>query len=358
MGLYVDRLNQKLKADLTYQREQYQSYMTGPEWRNVEMVEEYAAFLKEGKSMFQFPYFRQIAELWRVMYQSYRAARKYNSIFDIVFSEYLLMDLFVCVFTTFELIPKGFLSLVFSLFTQKENQTEIQRHLADFSEAYAKALQLTPFFDHDYATLKADLAQKYHASKGPRTWVDWLSWKVTSFELSARYWIAKPLKYLLHVDNAEGGSTDVLVKFHAENAQNAEQAEAMFHAALGGLTNVTLVEPINVKEQKEDKPYLSVYARLRTPRYKAFKEVVPALTAQNIHLKKIAGQSQVQVKCLVENETAGLPTSEHANALYTYGDSIHPKRKFCLFDVPVNQLQAVVKDFSSQEHPVEFIHNF
>ena len=86
MGRFTRKLNDNLSLDSTYQREQYQSYMTGPEWRNVEMVEEYAAFLKEGKSTFQFPYFRQILGLWRVMFHSYRAARQYNTHAEIIFS--------------------------------------------------------------------------------------------------------------------------------------------------------------------------------------------------------------------------------------------------------------------------------
>ena len=65
MGRFTDNFNQRLRiTDKThYRREQYQSFLTTPEWRNVEMAEEFAAFLKEGKSMFQFPYFRQVVEL-------------------------------------------------------------------------------------------------------------------------------------------------------------------------------------------------------------------------------------------------------------------------------------------------------
>ena len=202
------------------------------------------------------------------------------------------------------------------------------------------------------------MAQKYYASKGPRTYLDWLSWQVTAFELSARYWIAKPLKYLLHVDNAEGGTTDVLVKFHAKNVCNPEEAKEMFHERLKRLETVRVIDSIEVDVDKEEKNNLFVYARLRTPRYKEFKQVVAALTVQDISLEKIAGQAQVQVKCIVEDEKAGLPSSEHANALYTYGDSIHLEKKFCLFDVPVDRLQAAITDFSDQNHSVEFIHNF
>ncbi len=58
-------------------------------------AQEYAAFLREGKSMFQFPYFRQVAVYGVCFNHSYQAARKYDRPWTILFSEYMLMDLFV-----------------------------------------------------------------------------------------------------------------------------------------------------------------------------------------------------------------------------------------------------------------------
>ena len=102
MGKFLNSLNQRIEITdkANYHREQYQSYMTGPEWRNVEMADEYAQFIKEGNSIFQFPYFRQILDLWKVIANSYSQSRKYNSIWQIITSEYMVMDLFVGFFTT------------------------------------------------------------------------------------------------------------------------------------------------------------------------------------------------------------------------------------------------------------------
>lgn len=81
MGKYLDDLNRKLiiTHPSDYYRQQYQSFMTGPEWRNVEMAEEFSQFLTENHSYFSFPFFRQIFGLWRVFWQSYKAARQYDS---------------------------------------------------------------------------------------------------------------------------------------------------------------------------------------------------------------------------------------------------------------------------------------
>ncbi|CAM4496156.1 MAG: hypothetical protein LEGION0403_FIIPPAGN_00562 [Legionella sp.] len=109
MGKYTEKLNERLQLTdkEKYRREQYQTFMTGPEWRNVEMAEEYAGLLRDNKSMFHFPYFRQIFDLWAVVFNSYSSARKYDSISSILFSEYMIMSLFVATFTTMELLPNG-----------------------------------------------------------------------------------------------------------------------------------------------------------------------------------------------------------------------------------------------------------
>ena len=367
MGNYMNTLDDRVRVvdPAHYKREQYQSFMTGPEWRNVEMVEEYAAFLREGRSMFQFPYFSQMAELWRVMYQSYRAARRYNSAFQIIFSEYMLMDLFVCVFTTLELLPKGLFSFFIYPFTPRENHSRMQTHLADFYQEYAQGLQTIPFFDHDYRTYRQNLSAQYHACTD-RTWLDWWSWSVLSVELFARQWLSVPLRYFMHQDNAEGATTDVLVKFRAHGARDASHARELFLSHVNSVARVSLVdENLYVKENDPTKDYISVYARLRTPRYKAFKEVVPELAAQGILLRKIAGQDHVQVKCVVSkaSQHAVNATCDQLNyipeirQLYTYQDRIHANHKVCLFDVPVKNLHEKLEAIE-QAAPVEFIHNF
>ncbi len=61
-----------------------------------------------------------------------------------------MMDLFVVVFTTCELIPKGMLSLLLYPFVSEKNNTPMQRHLANYFTDYAKRLESTPFYQHDY----------------------------------------------------------------------------------------------------------------------------------------------------------------------------------------------------------------
>lgn len=379
MGKFIDNFNQDIlnKDAKEYKRELYQTYLTGPEWRNVEMVAEYAQFLKEGNSMFQFPYFRQIAELWKVMYRSYNSARAHQSISDIVFSEYMLMDLFVVFFTTMEMLPKALVSLLVFPFLSANNNTTMQSHLAEFYKTYAEKLETVPFYDHDYSTLRKALAKKYTQCTD-RTWGDWFSWTCISIELRFKKWLSIPLRYMFHEENSAGtpGTTDILVKYKDEDAALAAERFKNKLADIAQRHHVALVGEERIKDQKEGKDVTSVYARLRVPRYMAFLPLVKELADNNIAVRKIAGQDLVQVKCeiTVTDDTIGqdnaisdcadiLQTQSKAKQLYSYSDRIHSNYKVCLFEVPVKDLGKTVHDLEYHqddgiEARVKFIHNF
>ena len=374
MGKFLNSLQQRIEITdkVNYHREQFQTYMTGPEWRNVEMAEEYASFIKEGNSIFQFPYFRQVFDLWKVIYNSYSLARKYNSAWQIITSEYMLMDLFVGFFTTIELIPKGILSLILAPFIKKQNKTEMQGHLASFYQKYASELQTIPFYDHSYKEIRQDLAAKYKQIEH-KTWGDWFSWTCISIELLAREWISKPLRYWFHQDtNSAPPSTDILVKYNIDGTIDSEQAKEHFRQQIGQLTTkeapVTVVpEDIYVKEKSASKSYTSVYARLRVPRYAAFMDVLNGMDKQGIQLRKIAGQERVQIKCEINAQDElslrdaqeKLTTKARQKPVYSYGDRIHAYRRVCLFDVHVRDLAKNSIEFNGVENAgVTLIHNF
>ncbi|KTC78206.1 hypothetical protein [Legionella brunensis] len=387
MGKFVEDLDRKIQLvdKAGYKREQYQSFMTGPEWRNVEMAEEYAEFLREGKSMFRFPYFRQVFDLWKVIYRSYSAARTYNSPFQILFSEYMMMDLFIGFFTTVELIPKGIISLFLYPFLNKQNNSTMQRHLADYYAEYSADLQTIPFYDHKYKENREKLAQAYQDCPD-KTWGDWFSWKCISAELWARRWISKPLSYWFHQEgNLVEATTEVLVKLNVEGIDDPELAKEKFREKLRNLgenlhasiVQQDAVEHLYVKEKnpEKNKSYISVYAVLKTSRYADFQPTIRQLSENGIKLRKIAGQDHVQVKCFInttdenalQDREERLKGVSKAKPLYAYGDRIHSYRKVCLFDVPVRELPEVLTDFDScgetvneteSDVKVKFIHNF
>ncbi|PJD93715.1 MAG: hypothetical protein CK426_05635 [Legionella sp.] len=368
MGKYVHKFNDGLKLlhKKHYQREQYQSFMTGPEWFNVEISANLAGLLKDKKSIFQFPYFSQMAEIWRVFYQSYKASRKYNSAYQILFSEYMVMDLFVVLFTTTELMTKGVISLLLYPFLRQNNDTPMQAHLAEYFAFYAKDIESKPFFMHDYETHLIDLSKKYKQCD-KHTWTDWLTWQLVSNELRIKKFISSFLKGS-YAD--EPATTDILVKCRIDDT-NEIDAIAAFKKKLNHINpnlGIHIVDnEIFTKEKAANKTYTSVYARLTAPRYMECKEAVYALAHENIHIRHIAGQDHVQVKvdlqAVNEHELSLaqniLSKNEDATPIYSYSDGIHKNRRICLFDVLVKNLDQSLRSLEQQEgSTITFIHNF
>jgi hypothetical protein len=356
--------------------------MSGPEWRNVEIAEEFAQFLKEGHSIFKYPYFSQIYDMWKCYYQSYKVARKYDSDTDIITSEYMVMDAFVAFFTTLELLPKGVLSLFLSPFMKAENNTEVQTALAAYFEKYASDLQTIPFYDQAYAAHRERLIQAYQSAH-QKTWGDWFSYKLVSAELWARHWISKPLYAWFHSDtNVVTPKTDILVEMRGDDGETPAHTKRVFRQKIGQIADLALVKKTDTNEVDDgeaeeneclytetatdgDAPeHTNVYALLRASRYGHFQQEITELAAAGISVKKIAGQSQVQVKCELDVVPEQLLSQQeqlvpHARLVYSYGDRIHPNRRICLFDVPVEHLQETVAAFNAQDHvKVNFIHNF
>lgn len=377
MRTFLEKLNKALsitrKSD--YPRPAYNSFMSGPEWRNVEIAEEFAQFLKEGKSIFKYPYFSQIYDMWKCFYHSYRIARKYDADKDILTSEYMAMDAFVAFFTTMELLPKGFLSIFLSPFMSDMNDTDVQKALTTYFEKYASDLQTVPFYDQAYATHRQTLQAAYQRAQN-KTWGDWFSYKLVSAELWARHWISKPLYYWFHSgDNIVTPKTDILVEMQ-EQGDNLEQAKENFRKKIAPIDTVSFVTETDGREcmyteVTTDDPsntHTHVYALLRADRYATFQQQIKTLATEGIFVRKIAGQNQVQVKCeidgpLEQNTATECPEQlrrvPHAEFIYSYGDRIHPNRRICLFDVPVEKLQETVNAFNAQENvKVNYIHNF
>lgn len=98
-------------------RPTYQSWDQFTEYRNLDMAREIADFVSDGKPIWRFPYFRQIVILWRVFLVSLfltgnKSRAQGESRFRGIFSDYLVMNLFVLIMTTIEYSVKGILGIL------------------------------------------------------------------------------------------------------------------------------------------------------------------------------------------------------------------------------------------------------
>ncbi len=110
-----------------YVRDQIRTYLTAPEWHNVRITQGYCKFI-DNTPFYQFPWFTEIKNMWSVFGESWKAARRYASFKDVLFSDCTLMNLFITSFTTLEYTIKGLISLPLSWVYTNES-IEDARHM-------------------------------------------------------------------------------------------------------------------------------------------------------------------------------------------------------------------------------------
>jgi len=196
MGKYTDSFNNKIRASDTrgYERPMFQTFLTAPEWRNVDMSGELADFLALGNPFYRFPYFKQTAVFWRVFADSYRAAGQYNRHVDLIFSEHMIMNLFIGISTTIEFTTKGILSKLISPFLAIRNNTELQSAVADIFRDYAQFIHSVPFYDYPYLSKVGPLWKAFLRSPN-KTLADVVTLFSTSTEFAIRDAISRPISW-------------------------------------------------------------------------------------------------------------------------------------------------------------------
>lgn len=377
MGKYTENLNQKLLLTEKehYHRDQLNSFMTTFEWENVEDAKSLGNFMNEGRAMFHFPFISRTINLLAITLYSIQAANKHESLYKILTSEYGVMAGFINFFNMLEFIPKGIAGFFIRPFITEQNSTTMQNSFASYLKKYGDDLETVPFYDHDYEGIANRLAQAYQeaSASGSLTLADRFTYYFLSAELRFRSVLSKPLHNQFHQEeNLIPATTDILVRYRSTSAIDEASAKEDFIKMIDGIKEQAQVEIVNqhvyAKPQSEGKDYLSTYALLSAPRYRAFCNTTGILSDKHIEIKKIAGNDRVQVKCnidaanqeaLAAAETA-LKKVKNTNFLFAYGDSIHAYRRTCLFSVPVSDLQNAVKEFNNvhDNAKVSFIHNF
>lgn len=82
------------------------TFLTSVEWHNVRLYQGYGAFLEHTPS-YLYNHSETIAGVWKVFGDSWNAARKYGSFSEVAFNQYTMMNLFLCIWITFEFALKG-----------------------------------------------------------------------------------------------------------------------------------------------------------------------------------------------------------------------------------------------------------
>lgn len=102
-------------------RKQLQTFMTSVEWLSVHVSQDYAAFI-EHTPFYMYPYFSDVKNFWKVLGFSWKEAKKYHSAWEILSSDYFLMNSFIVFFHTVEFTLKGLITWpIAAIYQSNEN---------------------------------------------------------------------------------------------------------------------------------------------------------------------------------------------------------------------------------------------
>ncbi|MCS5707899.1 hypothetical protein CC99x_003170 [Candidatus Berkiella cookevillensis] len=339
MGKYTEVLNQNTKRrHADYERQLYQTYLTVPEWRNVEMAQELGTFLKEGHAFYRFPFFRQLFGLWGIFVDSYRTARRHHTVSELIFSEYMLMNVFISAFTTVSFILKGILSLLLYPVLNRKNKTAFQDSVADLVTEYANFLQHTPFYYFNYLSKLSIVYNAFWLSPN-KTLADVVSLCVTTIELLCRHAISAPIAWWYsQPQNAAADRIHLLIKVDDP------------------LLNLKRIDKeIKIIEQwkKTDALKQNQYYHITVPRYATFQKIATKLVRHDVKFKKIAGQDKIQFKIELTDDKP----LERYHVLYAYRNYIDNK-KIVEIDVTTKEFNQTVRNLRKDRIRIRNMHDF
>lgn len=331
-------INNELKIQYPdYERALLQTYMTVPEWRYVEMSEEFGQFLMEGQPFYRFPFFKQIITFWQVFKNAYSESNKYHSHRTLLSSEYMVMNVFIGTLTTVGFATLGFISLFLWPFMKAHNQTPVQKHVAGIVNSYAQFLHTIPFYHFDYLRHLKPLWRVFRDNKGT-TFADVITLIVTSIFLVSNAALSAPIAWwYTQPQNKPADKIHLLVKSASPTLPQTPHAENMHILSQQCIENTTY------------------YTHITVPRYEAFADIMKIYVDQGIKIKNIAGQSRIQFKLQVENAPEEYLQDYHV--LYSYQNHLDNK-KTVLIDVPTKTFNQTVTSLAQNHITIKLMHDF
>lgn len=341
-GEELKYLETYMRTSRHYTRAQQQTYLTTLEWHLVATADEYAEFTMDN-ALHRFPFFEHVHVLWQVFVDSCRDGIRASSLKEVLFSEYMLMNLFMVITTTLELLFKGMAYAPLTLFDRRGSSadTKIAKRLATISGDYAEYIEDTPFYKFNYfeAVRRLWAAFKNDASiSAPcRTLLSFYIATMATIDFVAKGVMSAPLN--LAYDGVEPGTIHLIIRDPEGNIADDE------------------VNGLKVIETVGD------FKAIRVPRYLPFTTLIKDFAAEDVQFVSIAGQKHVQLKVQV-NERTNLRiegcTELSRIPILTQpepeeGDS---KEFYVRLDVEVEKLHTVVQELTRQRAQIKYVHDF
>lgn len=120
----------ELHTNTDYVRANFQTYMTTIEWLDVDLSQDYGAYI-DGTPFYEYPWFASLGVFWKIFFQSWKVAAHKSSHWDILTSSYGAMNLFGVITKTVEYVFKGLISFPLRLMFSGDETDKIQLLISD-----------------------------------------------------------------------------------------------------------------------------------------------------------------------------------------------------------------------------------
>jgi SAM-dependent methyltransferase len=302
-----------------YTRRSLGKTLTAVEWFILESSQNLGKY----KDFWDYPYFRDCAELWKTLVNSYRAAAKSEEKSKILFSDYTVMNSVLTSLATGEFLVKGVLS--FPLWAIAQLKGKLIHKVTDpiwakpsetyqaFMKQYGDRLETTTFYAQSYVP---------HIKN---------SWK----ELFQKWSEVRKNRSVTHLIGDSQSVKNVVTNV-------AMTSDLLFRAAVGTTINAwfggeaqaddrtigVIVKRLNVSEKNT--PYEGVVL----PRYKQLAQSLKEMTANGVEICELAGQKEVQIDLVVEKNSQEFK----GDLLYERAYLPDSDKKIIVLNVKVNEL--------------------
>lgn len=314
-----------------YARPEDQTYLTLPEWYIVYSSDEYAAYIKDHPPS-GFPYFRAIGQFWGSYYDVCgvtRARYAFNG-------GYHLSLAVIGISFTVENTLKGLYENTVGRFTELISSralTPEDAYARTVAAEYGTFLHTIPWYEFPFSAKLRGL------------------WAETPF--FGRNLVRKAeRKTALSAEYGTKALYGWLIGLGTQGVYSAEDLEIDVWAT--GITPALLRAEPDVKVAKQIDAGTAI---LVLPRYEAFTQIVPRLTAQGVRFVEIAGNHEILVTAFAPRDWQG--TLAAGQPLFALPILTEPARERLAITVPVAELHTLLAALTSGgELQLEHIYDY
>lgn len=356
----LDQMQEAVQRSPGYAREGWKTYSSIPEWYNVGYSKAYGDFL-QGHDMNDFSFMKHMVDFWKVLGNSWNAARQHSGFWELMGSDFIMMDVFIGVTMTLECLFRSMASAPLRLLNSHDRQgatNKLKEFLAKDAKEYGAFIDHTPFYNYPYF------------KQVKQFWAHYIQSLVTGNSESSRW--NNPLSreslgnlyltILMSMEYLAKGVTSAPIAwmYGSGSLKEAEKIGMLISCPEKNVQKASISEfdkRIELKEQLASNGNLIEH--IENPRYLPNTQIMIELSKQGVNFINIAGQTKVAMKVAVDKNIDKQDFAMKGCApKFEYIDPRNNAKKYVVMEVEVPELHSVLFDLTKKGFDSIHVHDF